>query len=292
MATLERAYEIQEVAELTGLSPARLRAWERRHELVRPRRMPNGYRAYTADQVALLRAYARLTEAGERIGELAQEPVEAVLARAERRELDGTPLAALVDAVKALDRERLEALVAQQLALRGPWAFAQEIVAPLATMIGDLWALGKISIAAEHLASEVVVHALKAGLRARGSGPLAVSACVPGERHEWGILGALTQIQEQGWRIHYLGPDLPVEEIVEAAWRLRSEAVALSTSSPAGCESQLPSLAQLPERLPSGTLAIIGGGGAEPHATTLRRLGFGLGAEAFPAPRHFSVPEP
>jgi len=92
MATLERAYEIQEVAELTGLSSARLRAWERRHELVRPRRMPNGYRAYTADQVALLRAYARLTEAGERIGELAQEPVETVLARAEHRELDGTPL--------------------------------------------------------------------------------------------------------------------------------------------------------------------------------------------------------
>ena len=64
----ERTYEIHEVAQLTGLAAARLRAWERRYEVVRPRRLSNGYRAYTADQVALLRAFARLIEAGERIG--------------------------------------------------------------------------------------------------------------------------------------------------------------------------------------------------------------------------------
>jgi DNA-binding transcriptional MerR regulator len=189
---LECTYEIHEVAELTGLSPARLRAWERRHEIIRPRRLPNGHRAYTADQVALLRAYARLTDAGERIGGLAQEPTAEVLSGAEHRVLDGTPVAALVDAVKSFDRERLEALVAQQIALRGLQAFAQDIVGPLAVAVGDLWALAKIPIAAEHLASEVVLHA--------------------------GLLGTLTLVQEQGWRIHYLdlGPDLP-----EAAWRLR-----------------------------------------------------------------------
>jgi MerR family transcriptional regulator, light-induced transcriptional regulator len=278
----ERTYEIHEVAELTGLTPGRLRAWERRYEIVRPRRNPNGYRAYSADQVALLRAYARLTDAGERIGDLAREPTGDVLARAEHRELDGTPLAALVDAVKAFDRERLEALVAQQVALRGLRAFAQEIVEPLAQSVGDLWALGVIPIAAEHLASEVVLHALKGGLRAsRGSGPLAVCACLSGERHEWGLLGTLTLVQEQGWRIHYLGPDLPVEEVLEAAWRLRPQVVALSTSFPDNCEAQLGSLADLPRRLPPGTVPVIGGGGAGPHATALRHLGFRVGLDAF-----------
>ena len=282
MTRTQRTYEIHEVAELTGLAPARLRAWERRYEIVRPRRMPNGYRAYSGDQVALLRAYARLTDVGERIGDLAHEPAEDVLARAERRELDGTPLAALVDAVKTFDRERLEALVAQQIALRGLRPFAQEIVAPLAQAVGDLWALGKIPIAAEHLASEVVLHALKGGLRAsRGSGPLAVCACLSGERHEWGLLGTLTLVQEEGWRIHYLGPDLPVEELLEAAWRLRPQVVALSTSFPDNCESQLATLAALPGRLPPGTIPVIGGGGAEPHATALRHFGLRVGLDAF-----------
>jgi MerR family transcriptional regulator, light-induced transcriptional regulator len=278
----DRTYEIHEVAELTGLAAARLRAWERRYEVVRPRRMPNGYRAYTADQVALLRAFARLIDAGERVGDLAARPREDVLAQAEVRPLDGSPHAALMEAVRAFDRERLEGLVAQQLALRGLRAFAEQIVLPLARSVGDLWAVGRISIAAEHLASEVVLHALKGGLRtSRGSGPLLVAACLPGERHEWGILGTLAVVQEDGWRVHYLGADLPVEEVVQAAWKLSPRGVAFSASDPAIVRVSLPALASLPGKLPPRTLAAIGGGGAEPHARVLRGYGLRLGLGAF-----------
>lgn len=280
----DRTYEIREVAELTGLATARLRAWERRYEVVRPRRMSNGYRAYTADQVALLRAFARLIDAGERIGDLAARPREDVLAQAETRALDGTSHAALVEAVRAFDRERLEGLVAQQLALRGLRAFAQEVVLPMAQAVGDLWALGKIPIAAEHLASEVVLHALKGGLRmSRGAGPLVVGACLPGERHEWGFLATLATAQEDGWRIHYLGADLPVQEVVEAAWTLSPRGVALSGSDPALVRASLPALAALPPKLPPDTLAVAGGSGVDAHARALRGFGFRVGSGAFTA---------
>lgn len=279
----DRTYEIHEVAALTGLATARLRAWERRYKLVRPRRMSNGYRAYTGDQVALLRAFARLIEAGERIGDLAARPREEVLARADARSLDGSPHCALLEAVRAFDRERLEALVAQQLALRGLRAFAQEVVLPLAQSVGDQWALGKIPIAAEHLASEVVVHALKGGLRmSRGAGPLVVGACLPGERHEWGFLATLVVLQEHGWRVHYLGADLPVEAAMEAAWRLRPRSVAFSGSDPGLVRATLPALAALPAQLPPNTMAAIGGSGTEPHARALRTHGYRVGLEAFP----------
>src|SRR5690606_30485572 len=110
-----RTYEIHEVAELTGLQPARLRVWERRYSVVRPVRQGNGYRAYSGEQVALLRAYARLVAAGERIGDLVGEPVEAVMARSEGRDPASSPHAELLGAIRAFDRERLESLVAQQL---------------------------------------------------------------------------------------------------------------------------------------------------------------------------------
>ena len=250
--------------------------------MVRPRRQPNGYRAYTADQVALLRAFARLIEGGERIGDLAARPREEVLAQAEACAVDGSPQGALLDAVRGFDRERLEGLVAQQLTLRWLGAFATEIVLPLAQAVGDLWALGKIPIAAEHLASEVVLHALKGGLRmGRGSGPLVVGACLSGERHEWGFLASLAVIQESGWRIHYLGADLPVQEVVEAAWKLEPRAVAFSGSDPVVVQTNLPALASLPSRLPPRTLAAIGGRGAEPYARALRGHGFRIGMEAF-----------
>jgi DNA-binding transcriptional MerR regulator len=277
----DRTYEIHEVSQLTGLAPARLRAWERRYEVVRPRRLPNGYRVYTGEQVALLRAYARLVEAGERIGDLASQPPEAVLARVEARAGDGSPLGALFAAVRDLDRERLEALVAQQLGLRGLTALAAEVVLPLAELVGDAWAVGQLPVAAEHLASEVVVHALKAGLRTgRAGGPLFLAGCLPTERHEWGILATMALLQEQGWRIQYLGADLPIEEMVETSWKLRPDAVGLSSSDPALVRATLPALAALPPRLPPDTVPVLGGAGVEPFTRQLEGYGYRVGIDS------------
>lgn len=274
-------YEIHEVAELTGLAPARLRAWERRYDVVRPRRQPNGYRAYSAEQVALLRAFARLVERGSRIGDLVCRPREEILSSVETGLPRESPQAALLEAVREFDRERLEALMAQQLALRGLKAFAIEVVIPLAEAVGDMWALGQIPIAGEHMASEVVLHTLKGGLRVtRGTGPLIVAGCLPGERHEWGVLAILAILHEDGWRAQYLGPDLPVDEVIETAWKLTPTAVGLSSTSPSIVRACLPALAALPGKLPPGTIPALGGAGMGVHVRFLRSYGYRIGLDA------------
>jgi methanogenic corrinoid protein MtbC1 len=277
----DRTYEIQEVSRLTGLAPARLRAWERRYEVVRPRRLPNGYRVYSAEQVALLRAYARLIAAGGRIGDLAVQEPEVVLSRVASDRGDGSPLGALLDTIRSCDRDGLETLVAQQLSLRGLTAFAAEVVIPLAQAVGDVWALGQLPVAAEHLASEVVVHALKGGLRTgRAAGPLLLAGCLPAERHEWGILATLAVLQGAGWRVQYFGADLPPEEMVETSWKLRPQAVGLSGSDAAVVRAALPALAALPPRLPPDTTAVVGGAGVAPFTRELQRYGYRLGVQS------------
>lgn len=273
----ERTYEIQEVAELTGLSTARLRAWERRYDVVRPERQANGYRAYSATQVALLRAFARLVNAGERIGDLAADSRDAVIARAEAAAGDASPLSPMIEAVRGYDRGLLEALVSERLGSMGLRRFAEEVVLPLAAQVGDLWALGKLPIASEHLASEVVVHALKGAIReGPGHGPLLVAAGLPGERHEWGFLATLAMARSDGWQVHYLGADLPLDEVTQAAWTLRPAAVALSGSDPELFERNLPALSRFVSRLPPDVTAVIGGRGAEPDRNILLRHGFQL----------------
>ncbi len=282
MTSASRSYEIHETAALTGLTPARLRAWERRYDAVRPARQANGYRAYTAEQVALLRAFSRLVAAGARIGVLAaMEPAD-IIAAASQRVSDGTPRGEILDAIRALDRERLEGLVAQQVALLGLAGFAREIVLPLATLIGDLWSVGEIPVSAEHFASEVVVRALKNGLLVQAvSGPTVVCAGLPGERHEWGFLATLTRVQNAGWRVHYLGADLPLDDIIHAAWQLRPAGVVLTVSDPGICRASLNRLLVLPARLPEGVFATIGGSGTTGEETALRAAGFRLGLEGF-----------
>ena len=280
----ERTYRIHEVSELTGLEPDRLRAWERRYDVVRPVRLPNGYRAYSSEQVALLGAYARLIEGGARIGDLAERPAEEVIARAAGRRLPGPPHAALLEAVKALDRERLEALVAAEVRRHGLAAFARDAAPRLAAAVGELWALGRLPVAAEHVATEVVLHALKGGLApGRQRGPLVLAAGLPGERHEWGVTAAMVLVQELGWRCHYLGPDLPLAQLHDAAWALRPAAVAVSGSNAAVVHRNLDDLAALVPRLPPGVTAIAGGGGTVPHRSLLAGFGWEVGMEAFPA---------
>ena len=281
MVATTRTYEIQQVAELTGLTPARLRAWENRYEVVRPARQPNGYRAYSAEQVALLRAFARLVAKGDRIGDLVAER-QSVIDRAAEAKSELPVVGPLVDAVRALDRPRLERAVAEAMAKRKLAAFAREVVLPLAEVVGEEWALGTMTIAAEHLASEVVVHALKEGMRsARSGAPLLLAACLPGERHEWGVLATLAQAHDLGWRVVYLGADLPVAEVIEAAWRLRPKLTVLSSSDPQRTEGAMPFLARLTTSLPPATVAVVGGTGAAAHRRALARHGLQVGGRAF-----------
>lgn len=280
-----RHYEIHEVAQLTGLATARLRAWERRHEVVRPSRQANRYRTYSSEQVALLRAFGRLCAAGERIGDLVREPRESVLARAEGKATDGSPLSQLIEAVKRLDRDRLAQLLADQRRRLPGGRFGREIVLPFGELVGDLWALGKLSIAAEHLASEVVVQQLKQELAAGPShGPVLLAACLPGERHEWGFLVTLIELQHLGWRVRYLGADLPLKDVVDAAWTLIPRVLALSAADPQNVVARVGELRRLPRLLQPGIQVVVGGQGAEMNRSRLRRAGLKVGLGAIPEP--------
>ena len=57
-------YTIKRAAELTGISVATLRAWERRYAVVRPRRSDGGYRIYDSDDVRALETMNSLVQEG------------------------------------------------------------------------------------------------------------------------------------------------------------------------------------------------------------------------------------
>jgi DNA-binding transcriptional MerR regulator len=64
-------YKIKTVAELTGFSPTRLRAWERRYDFLQPGRNQSPHRLYTESDLQLLLSIKRLLDRGQSIGEVA-----------------------------------------------------------------------------------------------------------------------------------------------------------------------------------------------------------------------------
>ena len=82
-----------------------------------------------------------------------------------------------------------------------------------------------------------------------------------------------------GWRVNYLSADLPLDDLINAAWQLRPAGVVLSLSDPEVCRHARETLMTLPGRMPDGALAAISGSGVGPHETALVAAGFRLGIE-------------
>lgn len=70
------AYRIGAVARLTGISPDTLRIWERRYDIVDPRRTPKGGRLYSQQDVTRLTMIKTLVDQGYAISTVANLPVE------------------------------------------------------------------------------------------------------------------------------------------------------------------------------------------------------------------------
>jgi DNA-binding transcriptional MerR regulator/methylmalonyl-CoA mutase cobalamin-binding subunit len=263
----EATYALGAVVRLTGLTAHAIRAWERRYGAVRPERTPGGTRRYSEGDVARLRLLAAAIAEGHRIGELARlsdDAIERLLAQRSERPAGQAPVDELIAAADRLDLAELERLLGLQLGAMGPVAFARDVAAPFLRSVGDRWEHGATSIASEHLASAVsrtlLGGVLRLGPRAPGA-PRLVFATPEMERHELGALIAAVVAVGAGADATFLGPDLPVSEVVEAAAKLSPAAVVLGVVglAPGALRRYL---ADLRARLPAGVQLWIGGAAA------------------------------
>ncbi len=106
------------------------------------------------------------------------------------------------------------------------------LFAPILHGIGQEWTEGKISIADEHRASRTVESLLERVSVARTKpgprlGSIVVAAPV-GDRHALAAQMVAHGLRAVGFVVHYLGADLPPEEILAMAEREQADLVALS----------------------------------------------------------------
>jgi DNA-binding transcriptional MerR regulator/methylmalonyl-CoA mutase cobalamin-binding subunit len=258
----EETFALRVASRLTGLSPDLLRAWERRYAVVVPLRTPGGTRRYRARDLERLRRVKAAVDAGHRVSEVAQledEELEGLIQA--RQTPDRSALEEALEAIRVLDAAAAERIVGQQLAGLGPIQFAREFALPLLNALGEGWAQGEVCVASEHLGTGLLRSMVGSGLRttaATASAPPIVFATPSGELHEMGLLIAAVTTLGSGGNPVYLGPNLPVEEIVRAVETRRAQALALSLvvradTDPSGA------LAELRERLDSEVEIWVGG---------------------------------
>jgi MerR family transcriptional regulator, light-induced transcriptional regulator len=256
---------IGELARRTGVATELLRAWERRYGLLAPIRTASGYRLYSAEDVVRVGRMRQLLGSGLSAAEAARQALAEPSSPTQDESAPASLAADLRAALERLDDAAAHAAFDRLLADYSTPAVLDGVVLPLLRELGEGWERGEISIAQEHFASNLLRGRLLGLARGwdRGSGPRAVLACPPGERHDLGLVIFGLALREHGWRITLLGADSPPETVVDTVRRVEPAAVVLAVTDPArldGVEQTAANLTDLP------TTVWVGGAGAEPVA--------------------------
>ena len=282
----ERTYRIHIAAELSGVRVELIRAWERRYGVLNPQRTPAGYRVYTDRDVALLKRLKKLTDEGVAISEaakllpqlraeLSSEPGAATVTGNGHGQNLETWLEAALAAAEAYDQARVSAVVDEVLSALPPLRAFDDVLAPLQREVGERWHAGQLTVAQEHLVTQVVRARLVSLLHAAPNGGRkhAVLACFPDEEHELGLLGVALRLRHSGFRVTLLGQRMPAVDLGRAVAELRPDLVGLSVVNDKGAAVFHDTLARVMEALPQGVSVWLGGPAAQAHPEVSVRLG-------------------
>jgi methanogenic corrinoid protein MtbC1 len=144
-----------------------------------------------------------------------------------------------------------------------------DIIAPALWLIGDLWERGEITVADEHIATEICVRVLAlqremqrvAVTRADHRVMLAAPA---GELHVVALRMLGNLLREVGYHVVMLGADVPTEALAASAARHEPHAICLSATMRGGGDEVLTAIEEVHEEWPAAGF-VIGGRGLTPR---------------------------
>lgn len=114
-------------------------------------------------------------------------------------------------------------------------ALYEDLLTPAMIRIGDLWERNEITVADEHLATAVcdfIISDYEFRAAAEETEPRkkVMLFGVEGEEHYIGLKMAAAVFQEAGWRVRYLGPNLPLRHAETAVEAWQPDVVAMSAA--------------------------------------------------------------
>ncbi len=167
--------------------------------------------------------------------------------------LSGDEVAAEIAIREAMDAELSSAEIDEKL------------VAPALWLVGDLWERGKISVADEHIATEISIRVLALQREAqrvadaRGARRVML-ATPPGELHVVALRMVANLLRGAGYEVVMLGPDVPVDALGAAARHHAAKVVCMSATMLGRTDQVLGAIDEVRRECPAAGV-VLGGRG-------------------------------
>jgi methanogenic corrinoid protein MtbC1 len=175
-------------------------------------------------------------------------------------------------------REALDVVVEEGLAndVTVPNLYCK-VIQPTLYEIGRLWEEGHLSVTREHLATTISRLALEqlSGLLAsqQDNGKVALVACVQGEHHDLGAQMTADLFEMAGFRVRFLGANVPTASLLSAIRDDCPDVLALSVTMSANVAALRDVVGGLREAVGSRVVVAVGGQALAAAAVTPRDLG-------------------
>jgi MerR family transcriptional regulator, light-induced transcriptional regulator len=288
-------YLISTVSKRSGVKSDLVRAWERRYQAVKPTRTDGGHRVYTDLDIARLKLLNQATGNGHSISQIAnlsldelknllkKESDSITQALEKPKPLNGSRLHVAEDyvqkcyaAVLAFDAHALESHFENAIVELGTEIFIEKLLNPLLTLIGDRWRTGELRPVHEHMASSIVrslTYILRNNSPCSPNAPKMIVSTPINQLHELGALLAGIIAELKGWKVTYLGANLPAEEIAAAVRFTNARAVTLSISYRTDDVLIAKELRRLRKLIGNEVALVVGGRAAGHYEAVLDQVG-------------------
>ncbi|MBI5565034.1 MAG: MerR family transcriptional regulator [Chloroflexi bacterium] len=247
----EPTYNAKAVTMQTGVTPATLRAWERRYGILLPDRTAGGHRLYSARDIAAIKWLKEHLEPGmtiSRASALLQKQLYAAEGQAAQltpqslipvladepqtaRSMD-TIKADLYEALADYDELTADEILSEAYSLHPIELVCTDVIEPVLVTLGHAWADGTLSISTEHFASNYLRRKLIALITDGPStrhGIIAIG-CAPTDLHEMGILLLSIFLRRRGWHVVYLGQAVPLEDLPMSLPDIKPDVLVLAST--------------------------------------------------------------
>lgn len=217
-------YSMSQVEILTGINAHTLRAWERRYNFLVPERTETNIRYYTDEQLKNLLNIGILVRNGYRISKVDKmdqveihELVHQILTTHSEQNEDRVN--GLVLSMLKMDEHAFNKIFNISVINSGLIPTITKLIYPFLNLVGGLWTTNKIVPAQEHFISNLIRQKIVTAIDGlpfpNENAKRIILFLLEGESHELTLLLSSYIAKKMGWKVYYLGQNVPFENIKE-----------------------------------------------------------------------------
>lgn len=230
-------YTIKDIERISGIKAHTLRIWEKRYDILSPKRTETNIRYYSGEDLKKVLNIAILQEHGLRISKIvAMTPEEVrkrVLEISDGESGQKTQIENLIIAMLDLDEYRFEKIFANCVLRFGFKETLLQVAYPFFIKVGLLWQVGSVNPGQEHFISNLIRQKLivaidNEGMKSQKDGKIFLLFLPEGELHELGILFYNYLIRQAGHSVIYLGQSVPLEDAVTVNSQITTDYIVTS----------------------------------------------------------------